>query len=52
MKGNRRPKPRPMKRSPGARYETCKVCGLDWNISIKTVIGKRGYRCPRCSGRQ
>lgn len=31
-----------------ARFETCKYCGIDWNISAKAVIDPNGYLCPRC----
>lgn len=31
-----------------ARYETCKECGLEWNVSKQAVIPWYGYRCPWC----
>ena len=31
-----------------ARYEACKVCGLEWNVSKFQEIDWRGYICPRC----
>lgn len=32
----------------GARYETCRECGLEWNVSKYAVIHKSGYLCPHC----
>lgn len=31
------------------RYEICRECGLDWNVSKNAVIPAKGYLCPRCS---
>lgn len=50
MNGDRRPKPNPRRKFADARFETCKVCGLEWNISIKAAIDWHGYTCPRCRG--
>lgn len=36
------------KRFEDARYETCKVCGSEWNVSKDARIDWRGYMCPRC----
>ena len=48
MNGDRKPEnPKDRKRE-GARYETCKDCGLEWNVSRQAVIDWRGYLCPRC----
>lgn len=33
---------------PGLRYETCRGCGLRWNIAKGQTIPKDGYLCPRC----
>jgi hypothetical protein len=33
---------------PGLRYETCRGCGLRWNITKGQTIPKDGYLCPRC----
>ena len=30
------------------RYERCKVCKENWNISIEAKIPKSGYVCPKC----
>lgn len=30
------------------RYETCRCCGMEWNVSRKMRMPKRGYVCPRC----
>ena len=35
-------------KTPGLRYETCRECGLEWNVSKKAVIPYFGYRCPIC----
>ena len=35
-------------RREGARYETCRECGLDWNVSKQKKITPNGYQCPRC----
>lgn len=32
------------------RYETCKVCGLRWNVS-RTYRMIDGYICPKCADR-
>lgn len=34
------------------RHETCRACGLDWNISGKQRMPARGYLCPRCAKRE
>ena len=31
------------------RHETCRACGLDWNISRAQRMPARGYLCPRCA---
>lgn len=33
---------------PGLRYETCRECGQEWNVSKKAAIPWYGYRCPVC----
>lgn len=33
---------------PGLRYETCRGCGLKWNIAKGQTIPKDGYLCPHC----
>lgn len=30
------------------RYEKCKKCGSEWNVSINAKIPKKGYVCPNC----
>ena len=56
MKSGRYPKkPNPRRKYADARFEVCKVCGLDWNVSKLAVIDRRGYLCPKCrrkGGRQ
>lgn len=32
--------------------ETCRECGLIWNVSIHVVIPPSGYLCPVCKGKQ
>ena len=34
------------------RHETCRACGLDWNISRAQRMPARGYLCPRCAKRE
>ena len=41
-------KPAKQDKRKGARYETCRECGLVWNISIKAEVPLNGYLCPRC----
>ena len=36
---------------PGARYETCRECGLEWNVSKQAAIPWSGYLCPVCRGK-
>lgn len=36
----------------GARYETCRECGLEWNVSRQAAIPWSGYLCPRCRGKR
>lgn len=36
---------------PGARYETCQECGLEWNVSKQAAIAWSGYLCPVCRGK-
>lgn len=36
------------RRREGARYETCRECGLEWNVSKNTAIHRNGYICPHC----
>lgn len=49
MNDTRKPaEPRKPERREGARYETCNMCGLDWNVSIYALIDWRGYLCPKC----
>lgn len=53
MSDSRRPaEPRKPTRREGTRYETCKDCGLEWNVSKQLVIDWRGYLCPRCRERR
>ena len=52
MNGDRSERPDPRKKFADARYETCKVCGREWNISTMTVIGCHGYTCPGCRDRR
>lgn len=33
---------------PGLRYETCRGCGLRWNIAKGQTIPKDRYLCPHC----
>lgn len=40
--------PQPPRKREGARYETCRGCGLEWNISKQTVTPPSGYLCPHC----
>lgn len=35
-------------KKPGYRYETCRECGLEWNVSKQKVLPLNGYLCPRC----
>lgn len=37
---------------PGLRYETCRDCGLRWNIAKGQAIPKDGYLCPKCRVRR
>lgn len=30
------------------RYETCRECGQEWNVSKTAIIPHNGYICPRC----
>ena len=51
--GNRKPsRARTRTRSVNARYETCRECGLDWNVSKQAAIPWSGYLCPVCWSRQ
>lgn len=34
------------------RVETCRECGLDWNVSVLVKTPPSGYLCPRCKERQ
>ena len=36
-------------RRAGHRYETCAVCGREWNIALEQRISPAGYVCPSCS---
>ena len=38
----------PRRKYEDARFETCKVCGREWNVSKHLVIDWRGYTCPQC----
>lgn len=41
-----------MKRKrPGHRYEICKDCGREWNISLKATVYPGGYLCPKCTAK-
>lgn len=37
-----------MREVPGYRYETCRCCGLRWNVSKEQFAPKNGYICPHC----
>ena len=39
-----------MKKREGARYETCVICGLEWNVPKDLQIRRPGYICPHCAG--
>ncbi len=39
------------RRMTGARYETCRECGLEWNVSKQAAIPWSGYLCPICRGK-
>lgn len=39
------------RQSPERRYEICRECGKDWNVSRQAVIPKSGYLCPKCWSR-
>lgn len=45
---NNKKRERDHSRNSGARYETCKECGREWNVSIKAEIPWTGYLCPQC----
>ena len=34
------------------RYEKCRECGLDWNVSINLILPPGGYICPHCWRKQ
>ena len=34
------------------RFETCRECGLEWNVSITAKIPFNGYLCPKCREKQ
>ena len=34
------------------RYETCRECGLIWNVSKHANIPRNRYLCPVCWGKQ
>ena len=48
MNSDRKPENPKHRKREGARYETCKQCGEEWNVSVQTVLDWRGYLCPRC----
>ncbi len=29
----------------------CRKCGLAWNVSVHSRFSKKGYICPRCTGK-
>ena len=39
------------RKNPQARYEICKDCGREWNISIEQKIPLGGYLCPHCAAK-
>jgi hypothetical protein len=41
-------KRKPDVRKPGLRYEPCKKCGEQWNVSANAQIPSYGYLCPKC----
>lgn len=45
-------KTRPRPKRPGLRYETCRVCLNEWNVSKYTVVKASGYICPKCRDKQ
>ena len=32
----------------GLRYETCRECGNEWNVSRLLILPPSGYLCPVC----
>ena len=48
---NQNPTPPPKRKREGLRYETCRECGKEWNVSKCAVIPKNAYLCPRCWGK-
>ena len=34
------------------RYEICRKCGFDWNVSKQTRIPQDGYLCPVCMNKK
>lgn len=44
----KKPTPQPSRKREGARYEKCRECGLEWNVSKRKEITPSGYLCPRC----
>ena len=44
----RKPSPRTSSRYTGARYEICRRCGQNWNVSAGMQLSAGGYLCPHC----
>lgn len=51
METDKKPTPQPSGKREGARYETCRECKREWNISRYQEIPLDGYLCPRCLGK-
>ena len=49
---NTEKQPKTQRRIPGARYETCRECGMEWNVSRLAPIPPGRYLCPVCWTRQ
>ena len=39
------------KRKPGYKYRLCRVCGEEWNVSVKEP-SNRAYICPKCRAKK
>ena len=31
------------------RYEICRICGMEWNVSAETAFRPGDYTCPACT---
>ncbi len=36
----------------GYRYETCRVCGQEWSVSVDLDVRPGEYVCWRCAGKE